>query len=110
MAEMTRNRRRTKENPKIVKNLYLMKLRHVAVRCSFCDYLYSAQKEINRLNAIVKNRKNCMKMRYIDTVLWKEDNDIVCNRCSDCLGGSVKRYVIQWHFDEVYKYISKKLL
>ena len=58
---MSWHQRRTKKNPKIVKNLYLMKLRHVAVRCEFCDYLYSAQEEINRLNAIAKNHKNCMK-------------------------------------------------
>ncbi len=107
---MSWHQRRTKKNPKIVKNLYLMKLRHVAVRCEFCDYLYSAQEEINRLNAIAKNHKNCMKRRYIDTVLWKENNYIVCNECSDCLGGSVTRYMIQWHFDVVYKFISKRLL
>ena len=104
------HQRRTKKNPKITKNLYLMKLRHVAVRCVFCDYLYSGQEEINRLNAIVKNHKNCMKRRYIDTVLWKEMDYIACNECSDCLGGSVTRHLTQWHFDVVYKFISKKLL
>ena len=101
--------RHTKKNPKVVKNLYLMKLRYVAVNCSFCNYLYSAQDEIKRLNAITKEQEDFETRRYIDMLLWKEDV-IVCNRCSDCLGGSVRRYVKQWHFDVVYKFISKKLL
>ena len=89
-----------------------MKLRHTACRCCFCHYLYSAEEEINRLNAITKEQDyfESDEVRYIDTLLWKEDSLIVCNRCSDCLGGSFRRYLKEWEFELNYKLISQKLL
>ena len=109
---MTCRPRRSKKNPKIVKNLYQMKLRHTACRCCFCHYLYSAEEEINRLNAITKEQDyfESDEVRYIDTLLWKENSMIVCNRCSDCLGGASRRYMKEWKFELHYKLISQKLL
>ena len=90
---MTCTPRRTKKNPKIVKNLYLMKLRHVAVKCSFCNYLYSAQDEINRLNAITKEQEqedspldlNCEE--NFETAIAESQQEIVIGNWKVCLPG-----------------------
>ena len=85
--------RRSKKNPKIVRNLYMMKLRHVAVTCTFCDHLHSSADEIRCLNTIAYEsdfdyQNDDFEGNYIDSTLWKERDLIVCGRCSDCLGGA----------------------
>ena len=105
--------RRSRNNPQIVKSLYLMKLRYVSVICEFCDLVYSSSKEIKRLNAF--NQKHVPQFfiaenNYIDCVLWKNPHCIVCETCADCLGGVTRRYLAQCVFEANYRRVTEKLL
>ena len=109
--------RQPEKNLKIVKNLYKMKLRNVAVSCVYCKHLHTSAQEINRLNSIVHKScvwwgKDNLEGNYIDTTLWKwnERDIIICESCSDCLGGVVRRYLNQHLYEVCYRQVSKKLL
>ena len=99
---------RSKKSPILVKNLELIKLRYSAVQCEFCQLIYTSDDEIQRLSAIASN-SDLSAFAYIDTVLWKQKRLIVCNRCSDCLGGADRRFISQHNFDVDYYFVSKKL-
>ena len=125
---MAKSTQRSKNNPQIVKSLYMMKLRYVEVSCGFCDLVHSSTHEIKRLKAInARHGPDCdcdwvndscfyrstdpdFESNYIDCVLWKNPHIIVCETCADCLGGITRRYLEQCVFEASYRHVTKKLL
>ena len=125
MAKCTQ---RSKNNPQIVRSLYMMKLRYVAVSCGYCDHVHSSTHEIKRLKAInARHGPDCdcnwvndscfyrstapdYESNYIDCVSWKNPYAIVCETCADCLGGITRRYLEQCVFEACYRDVTKKLL
>ena len=126
---MAKSTQRSKNNPQIVKSLYMMKLRYVQVSCGYCDLVHSSSHEIKRLKAINPSHgPDCVcdwvndscfyrstdpdfKSNYIDCVLWKNPHIIVCETCANCLGHSnFAGYLEQCVFEACYRDVTKKLL
>ena len=119
--------RRSKNNPQIVRSLYMMKLRYVEVSCGFCDLVHSSTHEIKRLKALnARHGPDCdcnwvndscfyrctdpdFESNYIDCVLWNNAHFIVCQTCADCLGNVVGRSLEGHILETFYRRTAKKL-